>query len=78
MPDMDGVELCIQIRKLNAAPVIYALSGYIAAFGSEKLDEKGFDGYLCKPVKIEVLNRAIKGAFYKIDQKRGSEVALSL
>lgn len=72
MPDMEGTELCKQIRKISSESVIYALSGYIAAFDPEKLDKIGFDGYLSKPAKIEVLNQAIKGAFETIDQKRGN------
>ena len=73
MPDMEGTELCKQIRKISPESVIYALSGYIAAFDPEKLDEIGFDGYLSKPAKIEVLNQTIKGAFEKIDQKKRND-----
>lgn len=66
MPRIDGMELCRQIRKINARSVIYAMSGWIAKFETDKLEAVGFDGYLSKPVKIEVLKRAIEGAFAKI------------
>jgi len=70
MPEMDGIELCKQIREVNSNSFIYALSGYLAEFEIERLEEFGFDGHLSKPVKIEVLKCAIQGAFEKIDQRR--------
>ena len=70
MPEMDGIELCKQIREVNSNSFIYALSGYLAEFELERLEEFGFDGHLSKPVKIEVLKCAIQGAFEKIDQRR--------
>jgi CheY-like chemotaxis protein len=70
MPGMDGIELCKQIREVNSKSIIYALSGYLAELEHERLEEFGFDGHLSKPVKIEVLKRAIQGAFEKIDQRR--------
>jgi len=69
MPGMDGIELCIQIRKVNTESFIYAFSGYLAEFELEKLEEFGFDGHLSKPVELSVLERAIEGAFEKIGQR---------
>ena len=68
MPGLDGVELCKQIREIDPKAVVYALSGYIAEFDTENLENVGFDGYLTKPVKIEVLKKAIEGAFDKIEE----------
>ncbi|MBC8434456.1 MAG: response regulator [Desulfobacterales bacterium] len=76
LPDMDGNELCKRIKKINSESVIYALSGQIAAFEPAKLEEIGFDGYMCKPVKIYVLKRAIEGAFDRIDKKRERQSVL--
>ena len=67
MPGLNGVELCKQIRKIDPKAVVYALSGYIAEFDTENLENVGFDGYLAKPAKIEVLKKAIEGAFDKIE-----------
>ncbi len=69
MPEMDGVELCKQIRKYNSESFIYAFSGYLAEFDFEKFEEFGFDGHLSKPGGTEFLKCAIEGAFEKIDQR---------
>lgn len=73
MPEMDGMELCKHIRKTNQKAVIYAFSGYLSETGSDQLNEVGFDGHLCKPVKIEVLRHAVEGAFDKIRQRHGKD-----
>ena len=70
MPGLDGVELCKQIRIIDPKAVVYALSGYIAEYDTEYLEKSGFDGYLSKPAKIEVLKKAIEGAFDKIEENK--------
>jgi len=67
MPGLDGVELCKQIKKIDSKSIVYALSGYITEYDTENLEKSGFDGYLSKPVKIEVLQQAIEGAFDKLE-----------
>ena len=67
MPGLDGVELCKQIKKIEFKSIVYALSGYITEYDTENLEKSGFDGYLSKPVKIEVLQQAIEGAFDKLE-----------
>ncbi len=71
MPEMNGIELCKQIRKYNSESFIYAFSGYLAEFDTEKLEESGFDGHLSKPGETEFLKCAIEGAFEKIARRRG-------
>ena len=66
MPEIDGTELCMKIKERNPDTVIYAFSGGVTELDYDQLEEKGFDGLLCKPVTYEVLERAIKGAFDKI------------
>ena len=66
LPDMDGLDLCRHIKGKNSKTIVYALSGYIAYFGEDKLNDYGFDGYLVKPVNYKVLHQAIEGAFEKI------------
>ena len=68
MPEMDGLELCERIKSINKNIFIYALSGYIASFDEQRLDECGFDGYLSKPANSQTLKQAIEGAFEKIKQ----------
>ena len=70
MPGLDGVELCKQIKEINSKSIVYALSGYITEYDTENLEKSGFDGYLSKPAKIEVLKQAIEGAFDKIEEKK--------
>ena len=68
MPGIDGVELCKQIKGIDPKSIVYALSGYITEYDAENLEKSGFDGYLSKPAKIEVLKQAIEGAFDKIEE----------
>ena len=70
MPEIDGTQLCKQIREINETAVIYAFSGYLTEVDSDQLKDVGFDGHLCKPVSIEVLKHAIEGAFDKIHQRQ--------
>ena len=67
MPEMDGIELCMRIKERTSKTLIYAFSGGFTEVDSDKLEKMGFDGLLCKPVKFEMLERAIEGAFKKID-----------
>ncbi len=69
MPEMDGAQLCKKIREINSESVIYALSGHVAEFDPDRLEDVGFDGHLFKPVDINKLKRAIAGAFDKIDNR---------
>ena len=70
MPGLDGVELCKQIKENDSKSIVYALSGYITEYDTENLEKSGFDGYLTKPVKIEVLKQAIEGAFDKLEENK--------
>ena len=71
MPEIDGTQLCKQIREINETSVIYAFSGYLTELDSDQLKDVGFDGHLCKPVKFDVLKHAVEGAFEKIHQRQG-------
>ncbi|MGB2928612.1 MAG: response regulator [Desulfobacterales bacterium] len=70
LPEIDGIELCMRIKERNPETVIYAFSGLVAEVEYYQLEEMGLDGLLCKPVTFEVLERAIKGAFEKINKRR--------
>ena len=71
MPDIDGTKLCEKIKEACTGCVVYALSGYIASFG-ESIEGAGFDGYLSKPVGLDVLKSAVEGAFDKINDEKGN------
>jgi len=68
LPEIDGIELCKRIKERKPETVIYAFSGVVTEVDFDQLEEMGFDGLLCKPVTFEVLERAIKGAFEKINK----------
>ncbi len=58
MPGMDGVETLAKIRETNKDLPVYALTAN-AALGSKFYTEKGFDGYLAKPIDSRALEQAI-------------------
>jgi CheY-like chemotaxis protein len=78
MPGMDGTQLCKHIRKINQKAIIYAFSGFLTEVDSDELKDVGFDGHLCKPVKMEVLKQAVEGAFEKIHKRRARDDCASL
>lgn len=63
MYDMDGVEFCEKIRETNTKSKIFALSGFIGLYETDKLDRAGFDGLLSKPIEIDDLKKTIAEAF---------------
>ena len=60
MPGMDGIETVQEIRKTHPDLPVYALTANSTAGGDAFYQEKGFTGYLAKPVESEVLERSIK------------------
>ena len=68
---MNGIELCRQIRKTNPISVIYAMTGWAALFEIEECREAGFDDFFTKPLRYEILTRALDEAFEKIDRWHG-------
>ena len=65
---MNGFELCENIRKDSSHAIIYALTGYYGLFGDHEIDEAGFDGWLAKPFKVEMLYKVAKESFYRLDK----------
>ena len=61
MPDMDGVEAMLAIRKMydGAAPLIFAASAHAMNHEVEAYMAKGFDGYLTKPITHAALIDAL-------------------
>jgi len=72
MPEMDGIELCKHVREKGSEAIIYGYSGDLIGVDSDHLEDVGFDGVIWKPFKLEVLERAIEGAFEKIDKRMSS------
>lgn len=64
MPDIDGTELCEQIKRLRPALNVYAYSGHAHLYSSKRLARAGFDGTINKPATMDelkaALNRSLK------------------
>ncbi len=70
MPEMNGVELCIKIKKNMPISVVYAMTGYASLFELADCRDAGFDDYFKKPVNLSILFEAVEDAFKKIDRWR--------
>jgi CheY-like chemotaxis protein len=66
MLDMDGVEFCQRVRETNSKTVIIALTGHSDLYDMEKLKVVGFDNYLTKPIKVEVIQQAVEQGLKKL------------
>jgi CheY-like chemotaxis protein len=66
MLDMDGVEFCLRVRETNSKTVIIALTGHVDLYDIDKLKIAGFDNYLTKPIKVEVIQEAIEEGLKRI------------
>jgi CheY-like chemotaxis protein len=63
---MNGIELCWKIRKFKPVSIIYAITGWSTLFEVEECREAGFDDLFTKPIKLDVLLKAVEDAFEKI------------
>ena len=59
MPDIDGTELCEQIKRLRPAVSGYAYSGHAHLYSSKRLARAGFDGTINKPATMDELKAAL-------------------
>jgi DNA-binding response OmpR family regulator len=68
LPGMSGVELCKAIRKINSVGIIHAFTGYTNFYGLLECRAAGFDDFFIKPVGIEILLKAAREAFEKLER----------
>jgi two-component system response regulator MtrA len=54
MPDLDGWELCRQIRAFSSIPIL-VLSAFIETKGISRILAQGANDYLAKPAPLEML-----------------------
>lgn len=59
MPNLDGIEATIEIRKINSKIPVIALTAYAFTSDQEKSLRAGCNEYLPKPVKLEVLSNTL-------------------
>jgi CheY-like chemotaxis protein len=62
MSEMDGTELCEQIKQVRSDACVYAFSGHAHLFSPERLARAGFDGAIGKPATIEEIKAALNRA----------------
>jgi len=67
---MNGIELCRRIKKDNPLTIIFAMTGWAALYDVEECREAGFDDFFTKPVKTEMLLKAVDGAFERLNRWR--------
>jgi DNA-binding NtrC family response regulator len=62
---MNGIELCKKIRDRKPLTIMYAMTGWQGLFEIEECREAGFDDYFTKPLKIDMIYKAIDEALEK-------------
>jgi two-component system secretion sensor histidine kinase SsrA len=67
LPGMDGIKCCKIIREKDLADKCIAVTGYVSVFNYNKCKKAGFDGFLKKPVKTQLLISAAETELSKID-----------
>ncbi len=68
MPNMDGHQATIEIRKLEAGKshvLILAITASVLADDRQKCFEAGMDDYLSKPVTFDIVKKKIHELFLK-------------
>jgi CheY-like chemotaxis protein len=66
LPNMNGIELCRQIKHDKPMAIVYALTGYASMFELADCREAGFDDYFTKPANMSALLKAAEDGFEKI------------
>jgi len=66
LPEMNGVDLCRQIRRNYPMAICYAVTGYASLFELNDCREAGFEDYFIKPVSLLDLLDAAERGFTKI------------
>ncbi len=65
LPDMDGLDLCREIRKDEPDALIFAITGHASKFELTDCLNAGFDGYFLKPIDLELLHKTVEEALSK-------------
>jgi CheY-like chemotaxis protein len=62
MSEVDGTDLCEQIKRVRPDTCIYAFSGHAHLYGPERLERAGFDGVIGKPATMDEIKTALDHA----------------
>jgi CheY-like chemotaxis protein len=68
LPGLDGLELARRIRRERPMAILYAMTGYSSLFELADCREAGFDDYFTKPLRLEVLVKALGQAFDRLER----------
>jgi len=68
LPGMNGIDLCIKIRKNMPMAIIHAITGYASLFELSDCRDAGFDDYFTKPVSIKTVLKVTDDAFVKLNR----------
>lgn len=60
MSEIDGTELCEQIKQIRPSARVFAFSGHVHLYGADRLERAGFDGTINKPATMEEIEVALK------------------
>lgn len=72
MPEINGIELCQQVKKNIPISLIYAITGYASLFQLAECRAAGFEDYFKKPVNIKILVKTAEDSFEKLERWRSS------
>lgn len=67
LPGLDGIKCCKIIREKNLADRCIAVTGYASVFNHNRCKKAGFDGFLKKPVNINLLISVAEKELSKLD-----------
>ena len=59
MPEIDGTDLCEQIKRIRPETGIYAYSGHAHLYSSQQLERVGFAGTINKPATMQEIKKAL-------------------
>lgn len=62
MSEIDGTDLCEQIKQVRPDVCIYAYSGHAHLYSPERLERAGFDGAISKPATMGEIKAALSHA----------------
>ena len=62
MFEIDGTDLCEQIKQIRPDACVYAYSGHAHLYSPERLERAGFDGAISKPATMEEIKAALNRA----------------
>lgn len=70
LPDMNGIQLCREIKRINPIACVFAVTGHRSLFELTECREAGFEDYFTKPVRMGMLFKTAEQAFERVDRWR--------